>query len=91
MALNKQLGIQVSSPNPVIQKNTSPIPDFEGEPLKRKMSSKRGVFVLGVNGAANCGKTFYSKIFKEHAEKIGLVVCVLKEVPDFHLNPSEIS
>ena len=38
------------------------------------------VFVLGINGAANCGKTFYTKIFKKSAEKNGLKVGVLKEV-----------
>lgn len=43
------------------------------------MSQKLPVFVVGVNGPANSGKTYYCHKFKQFAEKKGLKVSILKE------------
>lgn len=47
--------------------------------LDKMTSNKTPVYVLGVTGAANCGKTFYTSLFTKLGVANGLTVSILKE------------
>jgi len=90
VASHKQLGCEISSPTPLIQKNANipPLKLEDDESLQENEiiadsiggEKERRVYVIGVTGAANCGKTFYSSLLKYKAEQSGLTVSIIKEV-----------